>query len=225
MAISPLNLLSEVTLAQGADELARRDADLAAILGRRGVPPLWAREPGFPTLVHIILEQQVSLASAMAAFTKLRAIANPLTPDAFLALDDATLKEAGFSRQKTAYARSLARDLQNGALDLGALEELDDADAHARLVALHGIGDWSASIYLLMALRRGDVWPTGDLALVVAMQIVKGLTKRPSREQMHELAEPWRPLRAVAARLLWSEYLARQRDGQLPRAGAAQGGD
>ena len=166
--------------------------------------------PGFPTLLHIILEQQVSLASARAAFVRLQEMATPLTPASFLALSDADLKAAGFSRQKTAYGRGLARDLVAGHLDLDALAQMSDADAHARLVALHGIGRWSANIYLLMGLLRQDVWPVGDLALLVAAQWAKRLEHRPDERAFEAMAEPWRPWRAVAARLLWSEYLARQ---------------
>lgn len=211
-------LLNEARLAEGVEWLAARDNELAAIAARHGVPPLWGRKPGFPTLLHIILEQQVSLASALAAFVRLKEIANPLTPERFLELDDATLKSVGFSRRKTAYGRGLARDLVQGALDLDALAQMADDDAHARLVALHGIGRWSANIYLLMALLRADVWPVGDLALAVAAQSVKQLPARPDDRALEALAEPWRPWRAVAARLLWSEYLARQAARKSPPA-------
>jgi DNA-3-methyladenine glycosylase II len=210
--------LTEETLATAVEELARRDADLAAVLARRGVPPLWARPPGFATLVLMILEQQVSLASAWAAFERLKQRIGTVTPAALLALDDEALRAIGFSRQKMAYTRGLARDLLHGALDLDDLHAMDDHAALAHLIALHGIGPWTASVYLLMALRRPDVFPAGDLGLVVGMQIVKGLPARPAAEQMLALAEPWRPWRAAAARLLWSEYLAHQKAGTLPRA-------
>lgn len=213
-----LEPLTVERLAQGADWLAQRDPDLAAVLQRRGLPPLWGREPGFATLVLIILEQQVSLASAWAAFEKLKQRVGTVTPAAVLALDDEEMKAAAFSRQKMAYTRGLARDLVSGALDLEALAAMNDHEAAARLVALHGIGPWSAGIYLLMALRRQDIWPSGDLGLVVGMQIVKGLEARPDAAQMAAIAEHWSPWRAVAARLLWSEYLAHQKAGTLPRA-------
>jgi DNA-3-methyladenine glycosylase II len=172
-----------------------------------GVPPLWAREPGFPTLVHIILEQQVSLASARAAFDKLRAEVDPLTPAGVLVLDDEALKRIGFSRQKTVYLRYLANAIVTGTFDVDALATMPDEQVRAQLISLKGIGPWSAEIYLLMALCRADAWPAGDLALQVAAQSIKGLPARPDPVALNELAEQWRPWRAVAARLLWHHYL------------------
>jgi DNA-3-methyladenine glycosylase II len=206
--MKPLTL-DETLLAQGVAELSTRDADLAAIHARLGLPPLWPREPGFPTLVHIILEQQVSLASARAAFDKLRALVDPLTPAGLLTLDDETLRGTGFSRQKIIYVRHLANAIVTGGLDVDALETLPDDQVRSQLVALKGIGPWSAEVYLLMALRRVDAWPTGDLALVVAAQAIKGLPTRPDAATLSEIAEAWRPWRAVAARLLWHHYLSK----------------
>lgn len=206
---SHLERLTEQTLLAGAQQLARRDPDLAAVIDRCGPPPLWAREPGFPTLVRIILEQQVSLASARAAFEKLALICNPLTPHEFLTLDDLTLKQAGFSRQKSRYCRHLAQAVASGELDLAGLHHCDDAAVHAALVQIKGIGTWTANIYLLMALRRPDVWPRGDLALAKAAQEVKNLPHLPSNEELNAISEPWRPWRAVAARLLWHHYLSK----------------
>jgi DNA-3-methyladenine glycosylase II len=203
-----LQPLTSETLGSAAEELARRDPDLARILERTGPPPLWQREPGFPTLVHIILEQQVSLASARAAYERVGRLIEPFTPERFLSLDEDALKKAGFSRQKIAYSRTLARDLMSGELDLESLAALPDDEVMGRLVALHGIGRWSAGIYLLMVLCRPDIWPVGDLALVTSMQRNKGLERRPDERQMLVLAEPWHPWRAVAARLLWADYLA-----------------
>ena len=215
--------LDAALLAEGVAALAARDADLAALAARFGTPPLWLREPGFPTLLHLILEQQISLAAARAMFERLKATLTPLTPERFLTLDDETLRFCGFSRQKQRYARALAHDLAAGALDLDALQQMDDATVHARLVALHGIGRWTANVYLLMALGRPDAWPAGDLGIVVALQRVKNLAARPSEREAEALAEPWRPWRAVAARLLWSEYLDWQRNatnGSRPQSNA-----
>lgn len=206
MTVAPL-LLDEQSLTAGLSELAAHDGDLAQVLAALGAPPLWAREPGFPTLIHIILEQQVSLASARAAFNRLCACVSPLTPAGFLFLDDDTLRNAGFSRQKASYSRHLAQTILEGRLDLDALANQDDAGARAALLALKGIGPWTADIYLLMALRRPDIWPAGDLALQIAMKQVKRLATRPTPAEMEILAEPWRPWRAVAARVLWRHYL------------------
>jgi DNA-3-methyladenine glycosylase II len=190
--------------------LAARDRDLARILAEFGTPPEWFRAPDFPTLIHTILEQQVSLASAEAAFRRLLALAAPLAPARFLELDDDELRSAGFSRQKTVYGRHLARSILDGELDLEALSELDDAAVKAELLKVKGIGAWTADIYLLRALRRPDAWPAGDLALMIAVQELKRLVSRPSPSELEVIAEPWRPHRAVAARLLWHYYLQRQ---------------
>jgi DNA-3-methyladenine glycosylase II len=169
---------------------------------------MWARESGFSTLLHIILEQQVSLASAKAAHTKLLELTSPLTPPRFLKLDDATLKAVGFSRQKTLYGRELARSIAEGLLDLDALRLMDDATVRSELIKIKGIGRWTADIYLLMVLRRPDIWPTGDLALAVAAQRLKRLRTRPTQENLDRMSEAWKPWRAVAARILWHYYLS-----------------
>jgi DNA-3-methyladenine glycosylase II len=206
--------LTGETLSSGLQHLASRDADLSAILARLGAPPMWDREPGFPTLVHIILEQQVSLASARAAFDRLRTAAAPLTPEAFLTFDDARLKSIGFSRQKTGYARGLAQAMLERRLDLAELAGMPDGEVRRVLLKIKGIGPWSADIYLLMALRRPDVWPAGDLALAVAAQRIKRLPACPSSAELEAMGDAWRPWRAVAARLLWYYYLAGTRDNK-----------
>jgi DNA-3-methyladenine glycosylase II len=175
------------------------------------VPPLWDRPAGFGTLVHIVLEQQVSLASARAAFDRLVAVTDPLTPDRFLRLTDAQLLAIGFSRQKARYGRALATALVDGTLDLDALAGLDDEAAQEALEAVPGIGRWSSTIYLLMVLGRPDMWPVGDMALATAVGQAKGLPNRPGPDQLVTLGEAWRPWRSVAARLFWHDYLARRR--------------
>jgi len=205
-----LTSLTETNFVDGVHELARRDADLADVVRIYGQPILWVREPGFPTLVYIILEQQVSLASAKAAFDRLNAVVKPLTPAGFLKLNDAELLRIGFSRQKTLYTRQLAESLARRHFDLRCLHDLPDDSAHKMLVAFKGIGRWTADIYLLSALRRPDIWPIGDLALATAVQEVKRLRKRPSPEKLEALSEPWRPWRAVAARLFWHAYLCKR---------------
>ena len=200
-------MLDEESLQNAADELAARDPHLHEVIDKHGYPPLWAREPGFPTLVKIILEQQVSLSSAKAAYDKLLKRINPLTPEKFLTLDDAELKQIGFSRQKTRYCRILAETIQSGELDLAELNQYSDKTVSETLTALKGIGPWTAGIYLLMVLRRPDIWPRGDLALLTSMQKVKQLETRPDNEKAAEIALAWRPWRSVAARILWHNYL------------------
>jgi len=187
--------------------LAERDPDLARVLDRLGPPPLWDREPGFSTLVHIILEQQVSLASAKAAFNKLVARIAPLEPASFLKLGDPELKAIGFSGQKGRYCRELSKAVRGGSLDLKALDSLADDQVRAELTKVTGIGRWTADIYLLMALGRPDVWPQGDLALHKAVQDLKGLENPSTSFEFEELGELWRPWRSVAARMLWNHYL------------------
>lgn len=209
-------ILTSDTFGAGLEALTSRDPDLAAAYARWGTPPLWAREPGFATLVKIILEQQVSLASAQATFDRLTRTVDPLTPGGVLALDDDTLRSLGFSRQKTRYVRHLADALVAGTLDLAALAAQDDNSVRHELIKLKGIGPWSAEIYLLMALRRSDAWPAGDLGLQVAAQEIKGLAARPDAAALHDLAEGWRPWRAVAARLLWHHYLSKAGSSSAP---------
>ncbi len=206
----PQTILSEELFAQGVTLLADRDEHLAGVVNKYGQPPLWVREPGFPTLVYIILEQQVSLASAKAAFDRLNAAVRPLTPTRFLKLTDAELLRIGFSRQKTLYTRLLAESLTRRHFDLRYLHDLHDDAARKMLTAFKGIGDWTADIYLLSALRRPDIWPIGDLALATAVQEVKRLRRRPSPEKLEKLSHPWKPWRAVAARLFWHAYLSKR---------------
>lgn len=204
-----VKVLDEPELARGVRALTRRDPDLARLTRAYGPPPLWARTPGFATLIHIILEQQVSLASARAAFDRLRAACRgTVTPRRLLRFEEAEMKAIGFSRQKTGYARALARTVLAGALDLEALTAQSEAEVRAALTAQKGLGPWSADIYLLMALRRPDVWPPGDLALAVAAQRAQNLPRRPTSAELTEYAARWSPWRAVAARILWHAYLS-----------------
>jgi DNA-3-methyladenine glycosylase II len=202
--------LNEKAFSDGVRFLADRDEHLADVVKTYGQPPLWVREPGFPTLVYIILEQQVSLASARAAFERLQVATKPLTPKRFLKLTDAELLRIGFSRQKTLYTRLLAESLARRHFDLRYLHELHDDAARKMLIAFKGIGRWTADIYLLSALRRPDIWPTGDLALATAVQEVKRLRKRPTPEKLEAISTPWKPWRAVAARLFWHAYLSKR---------------
>jgi len=178
--------LTRRTLLTATRSLASSDPVLGRSVERFGPPPLWAREPGFTTLIHLILEQQVSLASAQAAFDRLQRALAAITPEGFLGLDDATLREIGFSRQKAGYGRALATELLDG-FDLEMLAGLDDDAVRRELTRLHGVGRWTA---------------LGTAAMEVA-----GLATRPSWDELARRAEAWRPYRAVAARILWHHYL------------------
>lgn len=199
--------LTKVSFCDGISIVCDRDPDLAAVVTTHGPPPMWSREPGFASLVHIILEQQVSLASARAAFDRLLETVTELDPTEFSNLDDEQLRCIGFSRRKTRYCRNLARAIRRGSLDIGALDGMDDHSIREELLAISGIGPWTADIYTLMALRRPDVWPTGDLALKVAAQHLKKLPSRPSADDLAVIGESWKPWRSVAARILWHYYL------------------
>jgi DNA-3-methyladenine glycosylase II len=186
--------------------LAKADADLGRAWRLVGALPDRRRPPGFATLMNVVVSQQLSVASANAIFGRLQAAAQPFTPERFLALRRPRLQACGLSRPKIDYCRAVARALADGALDLDRVAALPDAEAVAEMVQVRGIGRWTAEIYLLFALGRPDVWPAQDLALQVALQRLKRLPDRPGMRDMDALAEPWRPHRGVAARLLWSYY-------------------
>ena len=177
------------------------------ILERAGTPRFRRRRNGFPTLLHIILEQQVSIDAAAAMHRRLTGLCDPLIPENFLALDDAALRSCGFSRQKTDYARRLAAAVAGGAFDFTRLAAADDAAALATLVSLKGIGRWSAEIYLIFALGRPDIWPAGDLGLQLAVTDCLGLDARPAEAALRDIGDRWQPWRSVAACLFWQSYL------------------
>ena len=206
MKIKPL---TKAIFDQALVILSAQDPDLGRILKALGPPPMWKRKPGFAALVKIILEQQVSLASANATFKRLQTALPAFSPDAFLKLNEPALKKIGFSRQKTRYCRILAGAIVESSLDLKGLCVLDDRAARAELVKITGIGRWTADIYLLTALRRPDIWPLGDLALDMAVCRVKGLDAKPSSKEIAVLTKIWKPWRSVAARILWHYYRSR----------------
>jgi DNA-3-methyladenine glycosylase II len=212
--------LDDGRLREAVAILGSRDPRLAAIVDRHGMPPLWPREPGFETLVRIVLEQQVTLDSGQAAFERLRRAAGAASPGAVAALDEPGVRAAGITRQKARYLVAMGRAAVAGDLDLEAIGGLSDHEARERLLAVVGVGQWTADVYLLIALRRPDIWPAGDIALATAARDVLGLPERPRPDELTTLAEPWRPWRAVAARLLWHAYLssraARRRSGGPP---------
>ena len=203
-------VLTEESLANAAKLIARRDRDFAGILKAYGPPPLWARPAGFSTLIKIILEQQVSLASAASLFKRLKKNTAPFRPARILQLGETHLKSQGLTRQKTAYCLHLAQSLEDKSLRLSQLSRMSDDEARSALMQIKGLGSWSADVYLLMVLRRPDVFPATDLALITAITELKQLPARPTPDQLLSMAEAWRPYRAVAARMLWQFYLARK---------------
>jgi len=202
-----LKALSKASLNRYVRHLASEHPELALVYKKYGPPPLWDREPGFATLLHIILEQQVSLASAKACFDKLTMRLGHVSPENVLTLNDAELKTVGFSRQKTTYARHLAEAILEQRLDLASLHTLPDAEVKTQLISLKGVGEWTSDIYLLMALLRPDIMPRGDIALHAAWSSLSG-EPRPNSDQFIVMAQKWMPYRSVAARMLWHFYLS-----------------
>lgn len=198
------------TFIDNVQNLIKRDSDLANIIDIYGYPPQWQRKPGFPTLIQIILEQQVSLASAKATFNRLQDAMEELTPTNFLSLDDDQLKQIGFSRQKTRYGRELSQAIASQALNLASLEQLDDATIRTKLTTIKGIGDWTVDMYLMIALQRPDIFPSKDLAVIIAIKEIKNLAVRPKEKELESIAEAWRPHRAIATKILWHYYLNRK---------------
>jgi DNA-3-methyladenine glycosylase II len=204
----PLRSLTHSTLRVGARTLADRDRDLQRIFSRLGEPPLWGRRPGFASLTRIVLEQQVSLASARSVFLRLGRRLGGMTAERVAEAGEAALLEAGLTRQKARYCHGLAMRVADGSLDLSAVAALPDDDGRSILLSVPGLGPWSVDIYYLMALRRPDVWPEGDLALASALREVKGMDRLPTREEQRAIAAAWSPWRSVAARMLWAHYLS-----------------
>ncbi|MDN5284471.1 MAG: DNA-3-methyladenine glycosylase 2 family protein [Mucilaginibacter sp.] len=190
------------------DELAAADADLANIIKNHGYPPLWSRPNTFETLVHIILEQQVSLASALSALNKLRERVQEITPARVLLLTDEEFKACYCSHQKTTYIKYLAEAIVSGQINLEELERLPDEVIRAKLTTLKGIGNWTADVYLMFVLQHADIFPIGDLAAVNALKRVKVLPKEITREEVIVIAEQWAPYRTIASMLLWHYYLS-----------------
>ncbi len=197
------------------DVLAKRDNNLKWIIDKYGYPPMWKRDESFETLLLIILEQQVSLASARAAYKKLEDFIGLITPKKLLALTDVELKNCYFSRQKIAYTRHLATNIEKGKLNLSSLRLLPDDAVRATLMTIKGIGNWTAEVYMMFALQRSNCFPKGDIALQKAMRELKGLDKNVPIEQIVQLEEEWAPYKTIGAFLLWHFYLSKRGDVQL----------
>ncbi len=200
----------EVNFSVLCDKLSKKDKHLKAIIRQHGYPPMWTRPNSFQTLILTILEQQVSLASAYAAFKKLKEKIGLVTPDKVLSLTDEELRACYFSRQKIIYARELAKAIVNKQLDLKELSIADEATIRTELKKIKGIGDWTVDVYLMHALQRTDLFPLGDIALVKSLKEIKQLSHTITKEELLAIAEPWRPYRTIASMILWHAYIKKR---------------
>ena len=195
---------------QFCDVLAKKDRDLRTIIKQYGYPPMWTRPATFQTLILFILEQQVSLASAYAAFKKLKEKVGYVTPAKILLLTDAELRSCYFSRQKIIYARELAKAVQSKQLRLNKIAVCHEDEIRLELKKIKGIGDWTVDVYLMHALQRTDLFPLGDIALVNSLKEIKELHPQTTKEKMLSIAESWRPYRTIASMILWHAYIKKR---------------
>jgi DNA-3-methyladenine glycosylase II len=211
-----LHLNSQADLEAAIHALLKQDPRLQPVLTVAGMPALRRREPGFAGLAHIVCGQQLSTASAAAIWARLSAAFDPLLPDAIRRARADRLGRLGLSAAKIKTLKNLAREIAAERLNLDVLANEDADAAHHTLVSLHGIGPWTADLYLLFCLGHGDAWPAGDLAVQEAVKIGLGLKARPTVKEMAPLAERWRPMRGAAAHLFWTYYRAlKKREGVL----------
>ena len=199
--------LDQRTFLEAIDLLAGEEDSFASVIDTHGAPPFWQRPAGFPTLVWLIMEQQVSLESGAAMYRRLHELLGRVTPETVLRSSEAELRGIGVTRQKTAYLLGLARSIVDGTIDLEGLGLGTFDEARAALLTVNGIGPWTAEAYLLSALRFPDVFPVGDRALQVGAAEVLGMSSVPNQEELEILSLPWRPVRAAAARIIWHAYL------------------
>jgi len=211
-----LHQLTQSNYRSICDQLAAADPELQYIIDTHGYPPFWSRPNSFESLVHIILEQQVSLASALSALNKLKESVQELTPARVLLLTDEEMRACYVSRQKSVYIKFLAEALLSCQLKLEEFHHMPDDEVRAQLTALKGIGNWTADVYLMFALQRADIFPIGDLAAVNALKRIKQLHHTVAQPEMLLIAERWRPFRSLATMLLWHYYLSTPRPLSKP---------
>jgi DNA-3-methyladenine glycosylase II len=209
--LKSINRFSEKDFIAKCKQLTKKDADLRSVIQQYGYPPLWKREQGFETLIHIILEQQVSLASAKAALDKLKEKIITVTPENLLSLSDAELKACYFSRQKIIYSRELARAIISVQLNPDKFSSATDDIIREELIKIKGIGHWTVDVYLMMAMQRSDLFPAGDIALIKSIKTIKQLPAHTTKEEIIKLAESWKPHRTIAAFILWHAYLSKRK--------------
>lgn len=209
-SVTVISSFNKNTFHSICDHLGKKDSHLQAIINQYGYPPMWRRNNSFASLIHIILEQQVSLASAKAAFTRLKEKIGKITPQNLLKLSDEEMKACYFSRQKTVYARHLAETMLNGKINLTKLRRLSNDEIRTQLKQVKGIGDWTVDIYLLFVLQRTDIFPHGDLAMINALKEVKKQKPQVSKEYIIKLSANWQPYRSVATMLFWHYYIQKR---------------
>jgi DNA-3-methyladenine glycosylase II len=206
---APRIIAGEADIRDGVRALRRKCEIMRKVHDVTGDPPLRRRPAGFEGLARIVVGQQLSVASASAIWTRTVEVCRPFEPQSLLALEDARLAGAGLSRPKIRTLRAVAAACADG-LDLERLDSATDAEIHAALTRVLGIGPWTADVYIMFCLGRADGWASGDLALQIGAQQALGLRKRPDQDRLDRIAERWRPWRGVAARLLWAYYAARK---------------
>jgi DNA-3-methyladenine glycosylase II len=192
------------------NKLSKKDVHFKAIIKQYGYPPMWTRKQGFETLILTILEQQVSLAAAYAAFKKLKSAIGTVTPAKILNMSNEELRECYFTRQKQGYAKNLAEAFINKTLPWKQFPEMTDDDVRLHLTAIKGIGNWTADVYLMHALQRTDLFPLGDIALVNSLKETKQLHPHITKDEMLKIAIPWQPYRTIAAMILWHSYIKKR---------------
>ncbi len=202
--------LDDVTFVEAIDLLTGEEPAFAHVIDEFGAPPFWNRPAGFPTLIWLIMEQQVSLESGAAMYRRLHGLLSNITPEAMSGVTEADLRAIGVTRQKSRYLIELARSVISGDLDLDGLHHVSLHEGRASLLAIKGVGPWTADVYLLSALKFPDVFPLGDRALQVGTAEVLGMSSVPDGDELEILSNPWRPIRAVAARIIWHFYLKRR---------------
>jgi DNA-3-methyladenine glycosylase II len=211
-----IHLNTQADLDRAVHALVKQDPRLQPVLKLAGMPALRRRDPGYAGLAAIVCGQQVSTASAAAIWARVSAAFDPFHHDALRRARADRLGRLGLSAAKIRTLKNLARELAAERLNLEALANEDADAAHNTLTALHGIGPWTADVYLLFCLGHGDAWPAGDLAVQEAVRMGLGLKTRPTAKQMAPLAEPWRPMRGAAAHLWWTYYRAlKKREGVI----------
>lgn len=195
---------------QLCNRLAELDSDIKTIIEQYGYPPCWSRKPNFETLIHIILEQQVSLASARVAFERLKAYIGEITPEKILALSDEELKKCYFSRQKSTYVKCLSKAIHSGELSIDKLLMSGDQTIRKQLTAIKGIGNWTVDVFLMICLHSSDYFPVGDIALINSLKHIKKLPKHTDHATIIKITEAWKPYRTVASFIFWHAYISRK---------------